>query len=102
VTLLVTAFFAYPTLVKAALSFFACVRIDETNSEQPYPEYSIRNHTAGYWVSAIQQECFAGWHRSWALGFGFPAVVILFFRCACVAMVVFVDQQAEDAQCCIP
>ena len=79
VTLLVTAFFAYPTLVKAALSFFACVRIDETNSEQPYPEYSIRNHTAGYWVSAIQQECFAGWHRSWALGFGFPAVVILCF-----------------------
>ena len=76
VTLLVTAFFAYPTLVRAALSFFACLRIDDA-SEQPYPEYSIRNHTSGYWVSAIQQECFAGWHRSWALGFGLPAVLLL-------------------------
>jgi hypothetical protein len=76
VTLLVTAFFAYPTLVRAALSFFACLRIDDA-SEQPYPEYAIRNHTAGYWVSAIQQECFAGWHRPWALGFGLPAVLVL-------------------------
>jgi hypothetical protein len=76
VTLLVTAFYAYPTLVKAALSFFACIRIDDA-SKGPYPEYSIRNHTAGYWVSAIQQECFAGWHRPWALGFGLPAVLVL-------------------------
>jgi hypothetical protein len=77
VTLLVTAFYAYPTLVRAALSFFACLRIDYPDSKQPYPEYSIRSHTAGYYISAIQQECFAGWHKSWALGFGLPAVLVL-------------------------
>jgi hypothetical protein len=77
VTLLVTAFFGYPTLVKGALSFFACLRIDDSASKQPYLEYSIRNHAAGYFVGAIQQECFAGWHRSWALGFGLLAVLVL-------------------------
>jgi hypothetical protein len=76
VTVLVTAYFAYPTLVKAALSFFACLQIDIA-SKQPHPEYAIRNHTSGYWVSAMQQECFAGWHRPWALGFGLPLAVVL-------------------------
>ena len=77
VTLLVTAFYAYPTLVRAALSFFACLRIDYSDSKQPYPEYSIRSHAAGYFVGGIQQECFAGWHKAWALGFGLPAVLVL-------------------------
>ena len=76
VAVLVVAFYAYPTLVKASLSFFACLRIDD-GSKQPYSEYSVLNHTAGYWVQDIQQECFAGWHREWALGLGFPAVIIL-------------------------
>jgi hypothetical protein len=96
VTLLVTAFFAYPTLVRAALSFFACLRIDDI-SKQPYPEYSIRNHTAGYWVGAVQQECFAGWHRPWALGFGLPAVLVLCVGVP-VGMLVFLwHNQAKTA-----
>lgn len=75
---LVVLFYAYPTMVKAALSFFACLRIDDP-SKLPFPEseYAIRNHTAGYWVSAIQQECFVGWHKAWALGLALPATLIL-------------------------
>jgi hypothetical protein len=73
VTLLVTAFYAYPTLVRAALSFFACLPIDNASN----PTASVRSHKAGYWVGAIQQECFVGWHRPWALGFGLPAVLVL-------------------------
>jgi hypothetical protein len=76
VAVLVMAFYAYPTLVKASLSFFACLRIDD-GSKQPYPEYSVLNHRSGYWVQDIQQQCFAGWHRPWALGFGIPAVALL-------------------------
>jgi hypothetical protein len=76
VAVLVVAFYAYPTLVKASLSFFACLRIDD-GSKQPYPEYSVLNHPLGYWVQDIQQQCFAGWHRPWALGFGIPAVALL-------------------------
>jgi hypothetical protein len=76
VTLLVTVFYEYPMLVRGALSFFACLPIDVAG-EQPHPEYAIRNHTAGYWVSDIQQECFAGWHRHWALYFGVPVALLL-------------------------
>lgn len=75
-TLLVTAFYAYPTLAKAGLSFFACLHIDDP-SKQPHLDYSIRNHTAGYFVGAIDHECFVGWHRSWALGLGLPALLVL-------------------------
>lgn len=31
----------------------------------------------GYWVSGIEHECFAGWHRPWALCFAVPAAVVL-------------------------
>jgi hypothetical protein len=78
VAALVVLFYAYPTMVKAALSFFACLQIDDP-SKLPLPEseYAVRNHTSGYWVGAIQQECFAGWHKSWALGLALPATLIL-------------------------
>lgn len=76
VAALVVAFYAYPTLVKAALIFFACLPIDNA-AHSPHAEYAIRNHTAGYWVMDIQQECFTGSHRQWALGLGVPAVVVL-------------------------
>jgi hypothetical protein len=72
---LVLVFFAYPTLVKGGLNFFACVQIDDA-SKGPHAEYAVLNHPAGYWVSDIQQECFAGWHKQWALGFGIPVVVV--------------------------
>ena len=90
VALLVVAFYAYPTLVKASLNFFACLRID-SKSKEPYPQYAVLNHTAGYWVQDIQQECFAGWHMDWALGFGVPAVVILCLNvpaCLCLFLVI--------------
>lgn len=78
VALIVVVFYAYPTLVKASLSFFACLRIDDAD-KQPYPEYAVLNRTAGYWVSDIQQECYAGWHKAWAFGLGLPAVLLLCF-----------------------
>ena len=76
VAVIVTVFFKYPMLVKAALGFFACLPIDVAD-QQPYPEYAISYHTARYWGSNIQQECFAGWHKPWALYFGVPAVLLL-------------------------
>jgi len=76
VAFLVVGFYAYPTVVKAALSFFACLPIDRAG-KQPYPEYATKTHPHGYWVSDIQQECFAGWHEQWALGLGLPASTTL-------------------------
>jgi hypothetical protein len=34
------------------------------------------NHKYGYWVSDIEQQCFAGYHWAWALGLGLPSVLL--------------------------
>jgi hypothetical protein len=66
VTLLVLTFYAYPTLLRAALSFFACLVIDRGEREVPLPAGATAPlaHKHGYWVSDINQQCFAGYH--WA------------------------------------
>jgi hypothetical protein len=78
VTLLVVAFYAYPTLLRASLSFFACLRIDRVPPEVQLPPGATAplNHTAGYWVSDITQQCFSGYHRGWALGLGLPSILL--------------------------
>jgi hypothetical protein len=78
VTLLVVAFYAYPTLLRASLSFFACLRIDRIPPEVQLPPgtTTLLNHTAGYWVSDITQQCFVGYHKGWALGLGLPSVLL--------------------------
>jgi hypothetical protein len=78
VTLLVLTYYAYPTLSRLSLSFFACVRIDRVSSEVQLPPGATAplNHTAGYWVSDVEQECFAGYHMGWALGLGLPSVLL--------------------------
>lgn len=100
---IVVVFYSYPTLVKASLSFFACLSIDDASG--PYAEHAVRNHSAGYWVSdGLHQECFIGWHKAWALGLGLPAVLIfcvllplglfcfLWFSKSRVAQTVFKEQ----------
>ena len=37
---------------------------------------ALLNHTAGYWLSDITQQCFAGYHKGWALGLGVPFVLL--------------------------
>jgi hypothetical protein len=76
VAALVVAFFAYPTLVKASLSWFACLKVDKAG-DGPYPEYAVKNHTAGYWVLNMDQACFVGTHRVWAFAMGIPAAMLI-------------------------
>jgi hypothetical protein len=75
---LVVTFYAYPTLLRASLSFFACLCIDRVPPEVQLPPGATArlNHTAGYLVSDISQECFAGYHKGWALGLGLPSIIL--------------------------
>jgi len=75
VTILVLVFYAYPTLVKASLSFFACHRIDVAG-QGPYPEYATATHAQGYWLADLQQACYVGVHRKWALSLGLVSMVL--------------------------
>ena len=72
------AYYAHPTLARAAISFFACLRIDRVPPEVQLPPGATAplNHTAGYWVSDITQQCFAGYHKGWALGLGLPFILL--------------------------
>lgn len=76
VVVIVVVYYSYPTLLRAALGFFSCVRIDNA-SVGPYAEYAVLNHSAGYWMYNMSQECFTGWHKVWALALGLPAVLLL-------------------------
>jgi hypothetical protein len=76
VVVIVVLYFVYPMLLKAALGFFSCVRIEDA-SQGPYAQYAVANHSAGYWVHNTTQECFAGWREVWALSLGLPAVLLL-------------------------
>ena len=75
---LVVLFFFYPFLVRVALGMFTCLPLDVfgPGSHDPYPQYAVANATAGYWVPDMNQACWEGWHRIWALTLGVPAAVI--------------------------
>jgi hypothetical protein len=90
---IVVLFYAYPTLTKASLGLFASLQIDDA-SKGPYAEMALANHTLGYWVGDIQKECYVGWHKSWALGLGVPAV-LLFCVCLPVGMGMFLFLNRE-------
>jgi len=74
--LLIVVYFAFPTLVQSSLSFFACLPIDNA-SKGPYAEFAVNNHTSGYFVWDMEQECFTCWHKAWGFGLGLPAVLLL-------------------------
>ena len=78
VTLLVCMFYAFPTLCRASLSFFACMRIDRLPPDVRLSSGATAplNHTHGYWVGNITQECFAGYHTGWAFGLGLPSILL--------------------------
>lgn len=74
--LIVVVFYAYPTLITAGMSFFACLRIDDA-SKGLYPQYAALTHAQGYWVLDMSQECYVGWHKAWAFGLGLPVTLLL-------------------------
>ena len=80
VCFLVVLFFFYPFLTRVALGFFACLALDNVEkgptATDPYPQYAVANASGGYWVSDIQQPCWEGWHKAWALGLGVPLAAI--------------------------
>jgi hypothetical protein len=79
VTGMVLGYYSYPTLARVAFSFFACLDIDKplsALSDVPVGATAPLSHRWGYWVSSIDQKCFAGYHLRWSLGLGFPFLLL--------------------------
>jgi hypothetical protein len=91
VTALVVAFFAYPSLLRASFTMFACLPIDTplgADRDASIPAAAkFLDHPQGYWIADITQKCFEGWHLGWVLGLGVPAVLVL---CVGVPVALFV------------
>lgn len=86
VAFLVVSFHAYPSIVKASLSYFACKQIDDAKVDKeiaPYPQFALMNNTAGYWALDANEACLAGRHEVWADALGLHSVLAL---CAGVPM----------------
>jgi hypothetical protein len=64
VVLLVSAFFTFPIVLRAAFSFFGCFRV-----EDPSLRYSL------WWVQAMSQPCYRGAHRVWSFAVGLPFLI---------------------------
>lgn len=78
-TVLVVLFFAYPTLLRTGLRFFACLPLDSPTRASVNTNNStvpLLTHKAGYLTMDLNQECWVGWHRSWTIGVGVPTVLI--------------------------
>jgi hypothetical protein len=72
-----TSFFSYPFLVRVSLGMFACVQLDKIDApDDPYPQFASADASHGYWIHAMQQACFEGWHLRWAMALGLPCVLL--------------------------
>jgi hypothetical protein len=65
VVLLVSAFFTFRVVLRAAFSFFGCLRVAD-----PTLPFSL------WWVQAMAQPCYQGAHRVWAFAVGVPFVIV--------------------------
>ena len=96
---IVVLFFSYPSLVRVSLGFFACLSLDLADAaSDPYPQYAIANASQGYWVPAMQQGCWEGWHRSWAAGLGIPSTLFfcLAVPCALIGSMVWNKKRLNE------
>lgn len=68
-----TIFFFLPSVVRYSLSLFVCVRLDDPTFI-PYPWTAAAPGT--YFLHDLNQQCWTGWHKYWALLYGIPLIVL--------------------------
>ncbi len=74
---LIAVFVLYPSWVQAALGVFSCYVIDR--GEGPYGAHQRATWRYGYWVSDMQQQCYAGRHLALHVPIGAVAIVVFCF-----------------------
>lgn len=75
---IVVIFFFLPSLARTSLSMFACVTIDQLGASSTDTGLTA---VGKYWLLDPQQACFEGYHFRWALGLGFPLLILI-----CIAL----------------
>lgn len=83
VVLLMSAFNTFPAWLRAVFSFFNCYEIQD-----PSLPSSL------WWVPAMSQGCYVGYHRVWAFALGLPCLLI----CCAVPVAVLVGMWSNRAR----
>lgn len=65
VVVLVSAFFTFPVVLRAAFSFFGCFSVID-----PTLPHSL------WWAQDMAQPCYQGAHRVWSLALGLPLLIV--------------------------
>jgi hypothetical protein len=74
---LVVFYFFYPSLARIGFVMFSCYTLDHpAAAEGVYAEFSVATAPRGYWVYDMEQPCWQGWHRQWALSLGLPCLIV--------------------------
>jgi hypothetical protein len=71
---MVVVFFFLPSIVRSAFGLFACVTIDQPAAPPNHPMAM-----GSFWLHNTNQQCFQGWHKSFALGLGIPLLLFVCF-----------------------
>eukprot|EP00878_Enallax_costatus_P014426 GHUV01015087.1.p1 GENE.GHUV01015087.1~~GHUV01015087.1.p1 ORF type:complete len:551 (+),score=45.93 GHUV01015087.1:463-2115(+) len=77
-TAMVVLFFFLPSLVRTTLNLFACAQIDKLGASSTDAGLAA---VGRFWLLDLNQPCFQGYHRAWALGLGIPLTILV-----CVAL----------------
>ncbi|KXZ43646.1 hypothetical protein GPECTOR_84g322 [Gonium pectorale] len=75
---IIAVFILYPSWAQAALSVFACYKIDDGKTGL-YPQNQKAAWRNGYWVRDMSQECYTGVHLRLYVPIGITAVLVLCF-----------------------
>ncbi|KXZ47948.1 hypothetical protein GPECTOR_31g310 [Gonium pectorale] len=70
---IIAVFILYPGWAQAALSVFACYRVDD-GVTGPFPDRQQATWRYGYWVRDMAQQCYSGAHLSLYVPIGVAAV----------------------------
>lgn len=73
---MVTVFFFFTSLARAALGLFMCYSLDaDPHAIQERKEYLGQE---SLWMLKFSEQCMGSEHRKWALGLGIPLVMLLY------------------------
>ncbi|KXZ43732.1 hypothetical protein GPECTOR_82g266 [Gonium pectorale] len=74
---MIAVFILYPGWTQAALSVFACYRIDDGSG--PFPDRQQATWRYGYWIRDMQQACYTGRHLGLYVPIGVISVALTCF-----------------------
>ncbi|KXZ45877.1 hypothetical protein GPECTOR_49g461 [Gonium pectorale] len=96
----IAVFILYPGWAQAALSVFACYKIDDGKTGN-FPQNQKATWQHGYWVRDMAQECYTGVHLRLYVPIGIAAVTVLCLGPPLISFLILWHHRAELRSSCV-